>query len=153
VSDLAGIVAGVRPPTRDQSLKTGCARRQRSRPLGLIPQGIGPYNSNDHLGAENRKYVILRTGTIDPGPRPVDNAQYVKISGFREARMIDCCCETLQKEGWKVFSHYKLRNPDREIDVYAIHEDVHLVLQLKSTLRPEAAPGRFIGETRISSLV
>lgn len=69
----------------------------------------------------------------------VDNAQYVKVSGLREAWMIERCRELLEKEGWTVFPHYKLRNPDREIDVYAIREGVHLLLQLKSTLRPETA--------------
>ncbi len=68
-----------------------------------------------------------------------DKAQYEKVSGLREGRMIERCREPLEKEGWAVFPRYKLRNPDREIDVYGIREGVHLVLQLKSTLRPEAA--------------
>jgi hypothetical protein len=53
--------------------------------------------------------------------------------------MIERCSELLEQQGWKVYPRYKLHNPDREIDVYAIREGAHLVLQLKSTLRPEAA--------------
>lgn len=68
-----------------------------------------------------------------------DKAQYEKVSGLRESRMIKRCSELLEQQGWKVDPHYKLHNPDKEIDVYAIREGVHLVLQLKSTLRPEAA--------------
>jgi hypothetical protein len=68
-----------------------------------------------------------------------DNKQYVKVSGLREIRMIELCCDLLKQQKWKVNPRYKLRDPDREIDVYAIREGVGLVLQLKSTLRPEAA--------------
>jgi len=68
----------------------------------------------------------------------VDVAQYVKVSGLREGRMIERCREVLEGEGWMVHPGYLLRDPPREIDVYAIRDGLHLVLELKSTLRPEA---------------
>jgi hypothetical protein len=68
-----------------------------------------------------------------------DNKQYVKVIRLREIRMIELCCDLLEQQKWKVNPRYKLRDPVREIDVYAIREAVGLILQLKSTLHPEAA--------------
>src|SRR5271166_2598853 len=66
-----------------------------------------------------------------------DVAQYVKVSGLREGRMIERCREVLEGKGWKVHPRHLLHDPPKEIDVYAIRDGLHLVLQLKSTLRPE----------------
>ena len=69
----------------------------------------------------------------------VDNPQYVKVSGLRESRMIERCSVLLKQQGWTASPRHKLHNPAREIDVYAMREGIQLVLQLKSTLRPETA--------------
>jgi hypothetical protein len=40
--------------------------------------------------------------------------------------------------GWNVRSHLRLKDPDREIDIYAARGKRDLVIQLKSTLRPHS---------------
>ena len=67
----------------------------------------------------------------------VDQDQYSRVSGMRESRMIAFCEEKLRAFGWDPHSHYRLTDPPREIDIYATRASSHLVLQLKSTLRPE----------------
>jgi hypothetical protein len=44
----------------------------------------------------------------------------------------------LESAGWSVQTHLRVRNPSREIDVYATKDDQELILQLKSTLRPHS---------------
>lgn len=67
----------------------------------------------------------------------VDSNQYSKVSGLRENRMIELCRATLETHGWAVRPRLKLTDPPRELDLYATKEGGHLVVQLKSTLRPE----------------
>jgi hypothetical protein len=67
----------------------------------------------------------------------VDPAQYTRVSGAREERMIAVCREILEPLGWAVTPRLKLSNPAAEVDVYAVRDEERLVLQLKSTLRPE----------------
>jgi len=96
----------------------------------------------ERLGPSDLLLALARFGNDDHMLRlaaTADNTQYVKVSGLRETRMIELCRKVLEKEGWKVNPRYKLRDPVGEIDVYAIREGVDLVLQLKSTLRPETA--------------
>jgi len=66
-----------------------------------------------------------------------DEKQYVQASELRANRMIDACRTCLEAYGWKVRPKWKLTDPDREVDIYATREERHLVLSLKSTLRPE----------------
>jgi hypothetical protein len=67
----------------------------------------------------------------------VDGAQYVKVSGAREERMVSVCREILERLGWAVTPRRKLSNPSGDVDVYATSGSKQLVVQLKSTLRPE----------------
>lgn len=67
----------------------------------------------------------------------VDKSQYDKVSGLRESRMIERCKAALETHGWAVRPRLKLTDPHRELDLYATKEEGHLVVQLKSTLRPE----------------
>ncbi len=66
-----------------------------------------------------------------------DPAQYARVSGARENRMIAVCRHTLEAVGWTVTPRLKLSDPAAEVDVYAIRDRERLALQLKSTLRPE----------------
>ncbi len=66
-----------------------------------------------------------------------DTAQYARVNSVREGRMIAVCHDILERERWAVYPRYRLREPEGEVDVYAVRGDRHLVLQLKSTLRPE----------------
>lgn len=67
----------------------------------------------------------------------VDTAQYTRVSQLREARMVNICQGALKAEGWMVQPHYMLRNPAAEVDLLASKNGQLLVIQLKSTLRPE----------------
>jgi hypothetical protein len=75
-------------------------------------------------------YMLRIASRVDPN-------QYSKVSGLREGRMIALCEDKLRASGWSVTPHYRLTNPSREIDIYATRDSSNLVLQLKSTLRPE----------------
>jgi len=69
----------------------------------------------------------------------VDPAQYTKVSGYREQRMMDMCRQEFEMKGWRVETSVKISEPlPREIDVMAHRADMSVLLQLKSTLRPEA---------------
>lgn len=48
-----------------------------------------------------------------------DSAQYERVSGLREERMIAVCKEIFEKGGWTFTPHYRLTAPPREIDVHA----------------------------------
>ena len=69
----------------------------------------------------------------------VDPDQYTKVSGLREDRMITLCKSILENKSWHVEPHKKVPGPpQREIDIFAHRRNQNMVLQLKSTLRPEA---------------
>jgi hypothetical protein len=68
----------------------------------------------------------------------VDREQYDKVSGLREERMVARCRSAFEAMGWNIQPHFYLRDPEREIDVYAAKDSLDLVIQLKSTLRPHS---------------
>jgi hypothetical protein len=67
-----------------------------------------------------------------------DPNQYEKVSGLREARMIEVCRKAFSEAGWSFTPHYLLANPAREIDGYATRGSETCIVQLKSTLRPQS---------------
>jgi hypothetical protein len=67
-----------------------------------------------------------------------DPAQYERVSGLREARMIEICKKAFEEDGWTFMPHYRLKSPAREIDGYATKGDDCVIVQLKSTLRPQS---------------
>lgn len=69
----------------------------------------------------------------------LDESQYSKVSGLREDRMIDACRSAFEKHGkpWEVRSRVPLTDPPQEVDVIASRSSESLVIELKSTLRPE----------------
>lgn len=67
-----------------------------------------------------------------------DPAQYEKVSGLREERMIAVCKKAFESKDWVFTPHYLLSNPDREIDGYVTRSSEILIVQLKSTLRPQS---------------
>jgi hypothetical protein len=70
----------------------------------------------------------------------VDSDQYAKASGLRADRMINRCKEALEQHvrPWSIMSCAHYRNPQQEADILAIRDaDSSIVLELKSTLRPE----------------
>lgn len=75
-------------------------------------------------------YMLRVAARVDPN-------QYAKVSGLRESRMIEVCKAALETHGWAVRHGLKLTDPPRELDVYATQAERRVVLQLKSTLRPE----------------
>jgi hypothetical protein len=52
--------------------------------------------------------------------------------------MVAFCTPILETKGWEVTPDHRLHNPDQQIDVFAQRGECKLVLQLKSTLRPES---------------
>jgi hypothetical protein len=67
-----------------------------------------------------------------------DPVQYEKVSGLREDRMIAVCKAAFEKEGWTFKARHLVSNPAREIDGYATRAAEVLIVQLKSTLRPQS---------------
>ena len=69
-----------------------------------------------------------------------DETQYSKASGLREERMIKASLAAFEgsNRGWTVNCHFKLKDPPRKVDVVATRLNEVLVIELKSTLRPEA---------------
>jgi hypothetical protein len=69
----------------------------------------------------------------------LDQDQYSKASTLREGRMIEMCREAFEncQTPWTFKSRVQYRRPDQEADVVATRESTSVVLQLKSTLRPE----------------
>ena len=70
----------------------------------------------------------------------VDEEQYSKASGLREQRMIRACMEAFEgsNRGWTVRSGVTLKDPPQDADVVASRAGESLVIELKSTLRPES---------------
>lgn len=67
-----------------------------------------------------------------------DRNQYEKVSGFREERMLAVCKAAFESTGWRFQPHLRLKNPAREIDGYAAKDQQDVIIQLKSTLRPQS---------------
>jgi len=67
-----------------------------------------------------------------------DPAQYEKVSGLREERMIAICRKSFEERGWTFTPHHHLSNPPKEIDGYATRGSEICIVQLKSTLRPQS---------------
>ena len=69
-----------------------------------------------------------------------DEKQYNRVSGLRERRMIDFCGSAFEtcNGGWTVRSSVKLTDPPQEADIVASRLGEALVIELKSTLRPES---------------
>ncbi len=80
-------------------------------------------------GALGEDHMVRRAVQVDPD-------QYTKVSGLREDRMIDALRPRLETKGWHVTPHYRLHNPENEIDIFAVRPGAALVLGLKSTVRP-----------------
>jgi len=79
-----------------------------------------------------RDDYLLRAAVLN------DPTQYEKASGLREDRMIAACRKAFEKDGWVFTPRYLLSNPAREIDGYAQRGSEILIVQLKSTLRPQS---------------
>lgn len=69
----------------------------------------------------------------------VDERQYRLASVLREERMIKICGRALQRcpQPWTVKERVRYTNPPQEADILATRDAEKLVLELKSTLRPE----------------
>jgi hypothetical protein len=99
--------------------------------VAIGPERLGPSDLLVALAGIACEDHMLRLATV------VDTMQYQRVNGLREERMINTCRKGLEGEGWTVQPRYVVREPPREIDVYATRAGFHLVLQLKSMLRPE----------------
>lgn len=89
--------------------------------------------SHDVKGIAMLDDYMLRTANR------VDTNSYSLVSGLREQRMIDVVVAALRGQGWFARARVFLKNPDQELDVVATKStEPRLVLQLKSTLRPES---------------
>lgn len=69
----------------------------------------------------------------------IDPDQYSTATRLREERMIEICRNVLEEcnPPWVVASHVICKNPPQEVDILASRDAQTLILQLKSTLRPE----------------
>lgn len=77
-------------------------------------------------------YMLRLAARVDPD-------QYSKASTLREGRMISICRDALVQcePPWSVVEHVLYKDPPQEVDVLANRDAKNLILQLKSTLRPE----------------
>lgn len=82
--------------------------------------------------ATNDDYMLRLAARVDPD-------QYSKASTLREGRMISICRDALEQcvPPWSVATHVRYKDPLQEVDVLANRNANTLILQLKSTLRPE----------------
>ena len=69
-----------------------------------------------------------------------DEKQYSRVSGLRESRMVDVCRTAFEGSNgeWTIRSPVTLADPPQEADIVASRSGEILVIELKSTLRPEA---------------
>jgi hypothetical protein len=67
-----------------------------------------------------------------------DRDQYERVSGLREGRMIAQSESAFRRGGWAFTPHCRLADPPRQIDGYATRGAEVVVVQLKSTLRPQS---------------
>jgi hypothetical protein len=69
----------------------------------------------------------------------VDEQQYTIAAGLREDRMIKRCKDVLEQYSppWSVRAQVPYSDPQQEADIVATRGGESLVLELKSTLRPE----------------
>jgi len=69
----------------------------------------------------------------------VDERQYSSANRLREERMIQICGRALQhcSRPWTLRERVRYTNPSQEADILATRNAERLVLELKSTLRPE----------------
>lgn len=67
----------------------------------------------------------------------VDAEQYTRVSQLREERMRVLSVKKLKARGWICTTSFKLKNPAADIDIHAVRDSTILILELKSTLRPE----------------
>jgi hypothetical protein len=93
---------------------------------------LGPSDGLIALGGMAGDDHMLRLAALVDGP------QYVRVSGAREERMIAACRAILEPLGWVVTPRLRLNDPPTDVDVYAVRGRDRLVIQLKSTLRPES---------------
>jgi hypothetical protein len=92
------------------------------------------------VGVTNMLKTTARGGRDDHMLRTavrIDPMQYSKVSPLREDRMIKHCRGALEIAGWRVTPHHRLTDPPAELDIFATRAGERLILQLKSTLRPE----------------
>lgn len=77
-------------------------------------------------------YMLRSAARIDP-------EQYSLVSGLREEKMSDICSKALAntKNPWSARKGVVFKKPTQEADVLAVRESETMVLELKSTLRPE----------------
>jgi hypothetical protein len=77
-------------------------------------------------------YMLRLAARVDPD-------QYSKAFTLREGRMICICRDALEKcvPPWSIAEHVLYKDPPQEVDVLASRDAKNLILQLKSTLRPE----------------
>ena len=100
-------------------------------PLVQIGDGVSGVSGAILTLAASDDYMLRIAAMNDP-------AQYERVSGLREARMIALCKQAFQEAGWIFTAHYRLADPPREIDGYATKNDDIVIVQLKSTLRPQS---------------
>lgn len=69
----------------------------------------------------------------------VDERQYAIAAGLREDRMIKMCKDAFEQcsPSWSVRDRVRFSNPAQQADIIATRGTESLVLELKSTLRPE----------------
>ena len=69
----------------------------------------------------------------------IDERQYTASSQLREGRMIKRCVEALEKSSspWRVKSNVIFSAPHQEADIVATRASDSILVELKSTLRPE----------------
>ena len=83
------------------------------------------------LGRAVEMHMLRLAARVDPD-------QYTKVSQLREGRMIAHGQCVLEDAGWRVTPNYLFTDPKAELDLLAERGDDTLLIELKSTLRPES---------------
>ena len=101
-------------------------------PIVQVGDRFCALSSDLRLIAEIDDYMLRLAARVDPD-------QYSTATTLREDRMINICRDVLEQymPPWSVDAHVLYRDPPQEVDVLASRETKTLIIQLKSTLRPE----------------
>jgi len=119
------------PPVIDGGLKWKLVALLDT-PVVKIGQRYCALSSDLKAIAEIDDHMLRLAARVDPN-------RYVEASGLREGRMIEWCKEALGQHSppWSIQSRVRYSNPSQEADVLATRDTDSIVLELKSTLRPE----------------
>jgi hypothetical protein len=132
------------PPDRDVfddlTLSAPLATDMKWRLLSLLDKPIVNIEDRFYALSTDLRALTMRGDHMLRLAALVDGEAYNRVSQCREQRMLAFCRSALESASrpWIVRERVRFKDPPAEADVLATRDGESLVLQLKSTLRPEA---------------